>query len=62
VSESIFTEVLVACNKFTTLHSKFVQANLHNVSQDVLLVSFDNGTLLYMTHNFFNIVVSTLET
>lgn len=39
VSESIFTEVLVACNKFTTLHSKFIQANLHNVSQDVLLVS-----------------------
>ncbi|XP_025416590.1 uncharacterized protein LOC112687852 isoform X2 [Sipha flava] len=37
VSESIFTEVLVACNKFTTLHSKFVQANLKNVSNDILL-------------------------
>lgn len=40
VTESIFTEVLVACNKFTTLHSKFVQANLQNVSKDILLVSF----------------------
>lgn len=39
VSESIFTEVLVACNKFTTLHSKFVQSNLKNVSKDILLVS-----------------------
>lgn len=39
VSESIFTEVLVACNKFTTLHSKFIQTNLHNVPHDVLLVS-----------------------
>ncbi|XP_060880843.1 uncharacterized protein LOC132952538 [Metopolophium dirhodum] len=37
VSESIFTEVLVACNKFTTLHSKFIQTNLHNVPHDVLL-------------------------
>lgn len=38
VSESIFTEVLVACNKFTILHSKFIQANLKNVSKDILLV------------------------
>jgi len=42
VSESIFTEVLVACNKFTTLHSKFVQANLNNVSKDILLVNSYN--------------------
>ncbi|VVC41224.1 Hypothetical protein CINCED_3A001036 [Cinara cedri] len=37
VSESIFTEVLVACNKFTTLYSKFVQVNLKNISKEILL-------------------------
>jgi len=40
VSDSIFTEVLAACNKFTALHSKFIQANLHIVSKDILLVSW----------------------
>lgn len=41
VSDSIFTEVLVACNKFTTLYSKFVQLNLKNISTDILLVSLN---------------------
>lgn len=51
VSESIFTEVLVACNKFTTLHCKFIQTNLQNVSKDILLVSCSINIYRYTQHN-----------
>jgi len=70
VSESIFTEVLVACNKFTILHSKYVQANLQNVSKDILLVNYSINIIYWYTlynetfnlNVILNIVVYILET
>ncbi|XP_050430653.1 uncharacterized protein LOC126839387 isoform X2 [Adelges cooleyi] len=37
VSDTVFTEALVACNKFTRVHAKYIQENLQHISKETII-------------------------